>query len=286
MTTKTTKKAASRFPSAGHKVKPRPKPERTRGAKEAEDGNVTPLGEEVTPRQRAFVAEYLIDLNATQAAIRAGYSPNAARTISADLMAKPNIADAIAGAMKARGQRTQVEADDVLGRLWLLANADARELSEHVIDACRYCWGEGHKLQRTATELERDRATHAEAVAAGKASAPFDELGGAGFKPTQGPNPDCPECHGRGVGVTLFKDTRRLSPGGAMLFAGVKTTRDGLEIKQHSPVDALVQVGRHLGLFAEKLILAGKVKHEHDSVGALRDFLAQRVSRLPIQTAD
>ena len=51
-----------------------------------------------------------------------------------------------------------------------------------------------------------------------------------------------------------------------------------------TPIDALVQVGRHLGLFPEKLILAGKVKHEHDSVGALRDFLVQRVRRLPIHT--
>lgn len=43
----------------------------------------------LTPKQQLFVEEYLIDLNATQAAIRAGYSPNNADKIGSELLGKP-----------------------------------------------------------------------------------------------------------------------------------------------------------------------------------------------------
>lgn len=50
----------------------------------------------MTPKQQRFVEEYLIDLNATQAAIRAGYSQKTAQQIGAENLTKPVIADAIA----------------------------------------------------------------------------------------------------------------------------------------------------------------------------------------------
>ena len=49
----------------------------------------------LTPKQQRFVEEYLIDLNATQAAIRSGYSEKTARDIGCENLAKPNIAKAI-----------------------------------------------------------------------------------------------------------------------------------------------------------------------------------------------
>ena len=49
----------------------------------------------LTPRQERFVAEYLVDLNATQAAIRAGYSPHTAGAQGHDLLRKPEIASAV-----------------------------------------------------------------------------------------------------------------------------------------------------------------------------------------------
>lgn len=68
-------------------------------------------------RQRRFVAEYLVDLNATDAARRAGYSEKTARQIGAENLSKPDIAAAIAEATQARLERIEVKADDVLREL-------------------------------------------------------------------------------------------------------------------------------------------------------------------------
>lgn len=71
----------------------------------------------LTDKQQRFVEEYLVDLNATQAAIRAGYSENTARAIGAENLTKPDIADAIAGAQAERSKRTEVTADYVLASI-------------------------------------------------------------------------------------------------------------------------------------------------------------------------
>lgn len=81
--------------------------------------NDVPEGVEVVlePKQQLFVEEYLIDLNATQAAIRAGYSENSARAIGCENLTKPNIANAIAIAQSKRSQRTEITQDMVLREL-------------------------------------------------------------------------------------------------------------------------------------------------------------------------
>jgi phage terminase small subunit len=68
----------------------------------------------LTAKQDRFVAEYLIDLNATQAAIRAGYSEKTARFIGAENLTKPIISAAVATAQGKRQQRTEIDADYVL----------------------------------------------------------------------------------------------------------------------------------------------------------------------------
>lgn len=82
----------------------------------------------LTPKQERFVAEYLIDLNATQAAIRAGYSAKTADRIGPELLGKTCVAKAIAGAKQARIERTEIDADWVLKRLARDATADLAEL--------------------------------------------------------------------------------------------------------------------------------------------------------------
>lgn len=82
----------------------------------------------LTPKQQRFVDEYLVDLNATQAAIRAGYSERTAGKIGSENLAKPEIADAIAAAQKDRATRTQITADRVLQELGRLAFFDIRKL--------------------------------------------------------------------------------------------------------------------------------------------------------------
>ena len=78
----------------------------------------------LTPKQARFVQEYLIDLNAAQAAIRAGYSAKTARVIGHENLTKPDIAAAIEKAMAERAERTEVTADLVVGELRKIAFAN------------------------------------------------------------------------------------------------------------------------------------------------------------------
>lgn len=71
----------------------------------------------MTAKQRRFCDEYLIDLNATQAAIRAGYSPDTAEQIGYQLLQKTSVSDDIARAMAERSKRTGINQDRVLQEL-------------------------------------------------------------------------------------------------------------------------------------------------------------------------
>lgn len=80
------------------------------------------------PKRQRFVEEYLIDLNATQAAIRAGYSVKTANEQGAQLLANLSVRDAVQAAMKARSERTEITADRVLKELGRIAFFDIRKL--------------------------------------------------------------------------------------------------------------------------------------------------------------
>jgi phage terminase small subunit len=80
----------------------------------------------LTDKQRRFVDEYLIDLNATQAAIRAGYSAKTAQIIGFENLSKPIIAAALQLRMKAREARTEITQDRVLQEYAKLAFLDPR----------------------------------------------------------------------------------------------------------------------------------------------------------------
>ena len=75
----------------------------------------------LTPKQAAFVHEYLVDLNATQAAIRAGYSEKTARSVAAENLAKPNIQQAIQEARDAREKRSMITVEWVLAQIASIA---------------------------------------------------------------------------------------------------------------------------------------------------------------------
>lgn len=79
----------------------------------------------LTNKQQRFVEEYLIDLNATQAAIRAGYSPVSAGTVAGENMRKPQIRACIDVAIAERSRRTGVNADRVVRELARLAFVSA-----------------------------------------------------------------------------------------------------------------------------------------------------------------
>lgn len=72
------------------------------------------MANKLRPQQKAFCEEYIIDLNATQAAIRAGYSAKTARIQACKLLTHPNIEAYIAELKAARSKRTAIDADFVL----------------------------------------------------------------------------------------------------------------------------------------------------------------------------
>lgn len=87
----------------------------------------------LTPKQQRFVEEYLIDLNATQAAIRAGYSEKTAKEIGSENLTKPNIAKAIAEAQEKLSNKAQVTVEMVVQGLL----NEAKDLSEGSTQSAR-----------------------------------------------------------------------------------------------------------------------------------------------------
>ncbi len=108
-----------------------------------------------TAKQEAFVREYLIDLNATQAAIRAGYSAKTAGWIGPQLLAKTHISEAISKASEDRAKRTEITADKVLtdveaikqDAMLKIADRDGNVMMANHAAALKACELQGRHLQ-------------------------------------------------------------------------------------------------------------------------------------------
>ena len=157
----------------------------------------------LTAKQQRFVDEYLIDLNATQAAIRAGYSKKTARSISNENLTKPDIQAAIEKGMQARSGRVEITQDMVLRELAKIGFSDIRKVVR---------WGE--------TEVRLVDGEEGEAE-------------------------DMVPYHG----LALI-DSSEVDDNTAGAIAEVSQGRDGLKVKLHDKKGALVDIGRHLGMFA------------------------------------
>lgn len=150
----------------------------------------------LTPKQQRFVEEYLVDLNATQAAIRAGYSPKTANEQGARLLANVSVQAAIQEAMKSREQRTEVTQDRVVKELAKIAFGDPRNVMS---------WGPSGVKLKASTELTDDEAAFVSEV-----SETTTEHGGS------------------------------------------------LKLKTNDKLKALELLGRHIGMFKEKVEVTGK----------------------------
>jgi phage terminase small subunit len=117
----------------------------------------------VTPKQERFVQEYLIDLNATQAAIRAGYSKKTANVIGRQNLIK--LSDPIEKAISERAERSQITSDRVLQELARIAFVDLRKV---------FRWGPDG-----VTLLPSDELTEDEAAIVAEVSETTTESGGS-----------------------------------------------------------------------------------------------------------
>lgn len=157
----------------------------------------------LTAKQQRFVDEYLTDLNATQAAIRAGYSEKTARSISNENMTKPDIQAAIAKGMQARSGRVEITQDMVLRELAKIGFSDIRKVVR---------WGETQVRMIDGEEGETEDMVPYHGLALIDSTEIDDETAGA--------------------------------------IAEVSQGRDGLKVKLHDKKGALVDIGRHLGMFS------------------------------------
>ncbi len=103
----------------------------------------------LSARKAAFVDQYLVDLNATAAAIRAGYAPKNANQAGYRLLQEPAVAAAIAVAQAERSRRTHVSADRVIRELARIAFSDVRKT---------VTWGPGGLVLRPSAEIDDDVA--------------------------------------------------------------------------------------------------------------------------------
>lgn len=92
----------------------------------------------LNPKQRRFVQEYLIDLNAKQAAIRAGYSVRSAKQQGSRLLTYPAVAQAVALGQAEAAERARLTLDDVIAELSLLAFANMRDYMQPGADGDPY----------------------------------------------------------------------------------------------------------------------------------------------------
>jgi phage terminase small subunit len=212
----------------------------------------------LTPKQQRFVEEYLIDLNATQAAIRAGYSDKTACEQGSRLLTNVKVSKAIAEAQKKLSELAEITQDMVLKRWWAIATAEVNDVIQYRRVCCRHCHGTNHAYQwKDAEEYQRAFAAADTDEKATDELLPTDD-GGYGFKPTLDPHPNCPQCYGEGHGEVHAADSRKLSESARMLYDGVKITDRGFEVKTLDRAKALENVARHLGMFVDKTEITGK----------------------------
>lgn len=167
----------------------------------------------LTPKQKRFCEEYLIDLNATQAAIRAGYSMKRAKEIGHQQLQKPLVQESIQKAMNERSKRTEITADSVLEELHHIAFDDIKNYLEF------------------RTELQH-----------------------VGDEPSTG------QPIYRYSQVIEMKDSKQIDTRNVQEVS--YSPKDGFKFKLYDKQKALVDLGRHLKLFTEKVEHSGFVTNQ------------------------
>ena len=222
------------------------------------------MADKLTPKQEMFVKEYLIDLNATQAYLRAGYkvSENVAAVNAKRLLSNAKIDAAIQKAVNKRAERTEITADKVLQRWWDIATADPNDIIHLRRVCCRHCFGKEYQYQWRDEEEYALAVDRAEKLAKEVEKEPIipSDAGGYGFDRLLRPNSNCPYCRGEGNPELHIEDTRELGPKAKLLYAGIKQTQAGIEVKFQDQAKALENVAKHLGMFVDKKEITGNLE--------------------------
>lgn len=187
----------------------------------------------LTAKQKRFCDEYLIDINATQAAIRAGYSPKTAEQTASRLLRNVKVQEYIAKRQKELSRSTEITQERVIKELALIAfsnNADYAHVVEKKMKA---------------------------------------EVGGALV--------DVLDEDGKPVMYRTVEPvlTEELTEEQKRALAVIKKGREGLEVKSCDKVKALELLGKHLGIFTDKI----EANVNDTTRSELSELLAQRKAR-------
>lgn len=169
--------------------------------------------EKMTAKQKRFCDEYLIDLNATQAAIRAGYSEKNADKIGSELLGKTRVSTYIKKRIEDRIKRTEVTQDFVIRELMEIASVKATDYARVI-------------------EKEATITTESGVIQL------YDAKGNPVKYKTVEP-----------ILTDELTETQKKA------LAVIKKGRDGFEIKPYDKLRALELLGKHLGMWTEKMEL-------------------------------
>lgn len=169
--------------------------------------------DDLTEKQKRFCDEYLIDLNATQAAIRAGYNEKTAYSMGQRLLKNVEVQKKIQSLKNDRSERTEITQDMVLRELAAIAFANATDIVQVAEKA--FVTDSGNEVML----------------------------------------PD-----------VVITETSKLTPEQKKAIAGIKQGRNGIEVKMNDKTRALELLGKHLGMFTEKVEVTEKKTNPFDEL--------------------
>jgi len=231
----------------------------------------------LSPKREAFCQAMLKTNNQTEA-YRKVYDcknskPKTVHEMACGLMKDPKVSARLAELRGRVVERAEINAAELVKQIAEIATADPNELTQHRRVNCRYCNGIDHQYQwrhkgefakavddwEIARDAHEDRMKKATKKTEFKRPCPTDD-GGYGYRASADLDPGCPVCEGEGVADLFLADTRKLSPAGKRLFAGVKQTKNGIEIMMHSQDAARRMLGENFGIF--KTVVDNNMNHK------------------------
>ena len=178
----------------------------------------------MTAKQQRFCDEYLIDLNATQAAIRAGYSVKTAMEQGYQLLRKTSVQNYIEERKADRVKRTEITQDNVLKELAIIAFSNAADY---------------------ASVIEKQAMIDIDGV-----PIPLKDADG---------NPVMYRTVEPVLTDNLTEDQKKA-------LSVIKKGRDGFEVKPYDKVRALELLGKHLGMWTDKVEVTEKAKNPFEEL--------------------
>ena len=217
--------------------------------------------EELSEKDKVFIAEYLKDFNATQALKRTGSKAKDLSKSAYLILQKPRVQAALARAIRARAESAGMDGDRLMFEWAERITADATRLNRLKRVPCRFCYSTDGEPQYTYaayfTEKEKHDKLRAALLKGGGDDAvdigefpKASELEFVDFN--KKPNPDCPVCHGWGIEKLYCADTDDLTDSERKLVE--RYTREGgdINVTLRSKDKAEDNVAKALGLFKDK----------------------------------